>query len=133
MAQWFNLYTQPWSWIHIKNPSFTTFLIGFHKASHCTFACLKLSQPLLACNKKIVQFKCGKIAGQPLFGRNEKLHNAFSRRKYSTYPGSFIRRKEILILIVAGKEPGLKFKLDCWLDKVWGLDLTPTLRLDSGA
>ena len=92
MAQWLNF-------VYIKNHSFTSLLPGCYKA------CLKILQPLRICDKRIVQLKCGEISGQPLFRRNERLYHAFSRRKYSTYPGSFIRRKELLILIVAGKEP----------------------------
>ena len=104
MAQWLNLgYI---TYISIKNHSFKSSLIGFYKASRSTSTCLKIYKPLRLCNKKIIQFKCGEIAGphpgKP-FWRNERLYHIFSRRSYSTYPRSFIRRKEILILIFAGK------------------------------
>ncbi|CAB3997214.1 tetratricopeptide repeat 19, mitochondrial isoform X5 [Paramuricea clavata] len=100
------------TYISIKNHSFKSSLIGFYKASRSTSTCLKIYKPLRLCNKKIIQFKCGEIAGpdpgKP-FWRNERLYHIFSRRSYLTYPRSFIRRKEILVLIFAGISGGVLY------------------------
>jgi hypothetical protein len=105
MARWLNLGR---TYISIKNHSFGSPLIGLYKASHSTSACHKISKPVWLYNEKILQFKCGVKAGQPFTlgsnGKQSKLYHTSSSRRYSTYPGSFIRRREILILILAGKD-----------------------------
>ena len=80
------------------------FLKDLYKTS--TTTCLEINKPLRLYSQKIVQLKCSNELGRPLLWRSERnqgIHSRFSWRKFSTYPGSFIRRKEILILILAGK------------------------------
>ena len=89
----------------VRTRSFQLFLKGLYMTSNSTTTCLKANKPVRLYSQKILQFKCCDIAGQPLlWRRNQRIYfRSNTWRRLSTYPGSFIKRKEILILIFAGK------------------------------